>query len=146
MEAIGEPISAACQSPLSMTGVILIVVLCCVLGIVWAAFNFLLVTKINVQEGNDGESDSLVGDIPEEQKKLLLELGEKIQNVNSNYILGSHWVFKARIPHLPRFQCCNVHRDYVPDGRRSHHRSGLRSWSHHFDNLWSSRHDHRHSS
>jgi len=37
-----------------------------------------LVNKIDVEKGIDGESDSLVGDIPEEQKKLLIELGEKI--------------------------------------------------------------------
>lgn len=54
----------ACQSPLGMTGVVLIIVGCCVLGIVWAAFNFMLVRKIDVEKGSDGESDSLVGDIP----------------------------------------------------------------------------------
>ena len=84
----GLPTAEQCQGPLSMSGVVIIVVVCCVLGIVWAGFNFMLVRKIDVEKGSDGESDSLVGDIPEGQKKLLLELGEKISTVITFFILG----------------------------------------------------------
>jgi len=59
---------------------VIVVCVCCVLGLLWAAYNVVLVRKINVEQGSDGESESLVGDIPEGQKQLLLELGEKIQN------------------------------------------------------------------
>lgn len=69
-----------CAAPLSFTGVIALVIISCVLGLLWSAYNILLVNKINVETGYDGESESLVGDIPEEQKKLLIELGEKISN------------------------------------------------------------------
>jgi hypothetical protein len=67
--------SPECTGSLDMGSTVLVVVLCCVLGIAWAIFNFIQVKKIDVEKGFDGESDSLVGDIPEEQKKLLIELG-----------------------------------------------------------------------
>lgn len=44
-------------------GVIGIVIACCALGLLWSLFNVMLVNKIDVEKGNDGESDSLVGDI-----------------------------------------------------------------------------------
>jgi hypothetical protein len=64
--------AAECQGSLDMGSTVLLVVVCCALGIVWAVFNFIQVKKIDVEKGFDGESDSLVGDIPEEQKKLLI--------------------------------------------------------------------------
>ena len=64
-----------CEAPFSFISVIILVVISCVLGLIWAAYNFMLVRKINVERGEDGESDSLIGDIPEGQKKLLIELG-----------------------------------------------------------------------
>lgn len=63
---------ASCEAPLSFGAVTIIVIVSCVLGLAWAAVNFLSVTKINVETGEDGESDSLIGDIPEGQKKLLI--------------------------------------------------------------------------
>ena len=50
------------------------------LGLLWSLYNVFLVNKIDVEKGEDGESDSLVGDIPLEQKQLLIELGDKIAN------------------------------------------------------------------
>lgn len=76
-----DGLADSCQSPLALSNVVIIVVICCALGIAWAVFNFILVRRIDVEKGSDGESDSLVGDIPEGQKKLLIELGEKIANV-----------------------------------------------------------------
>ena len=64
-----------CYGPYDFSTTIIVVVICCVLGLLWAAYNVILVRKINVEQGTDGESESLVGDIPEGQKQLLLELG-----------------------------------------------------------------------
>ena len=55
----------ACQAPMSFGTVQVIVIACCVLGLLWAFFNVLKVNKIDVAKGDDGESESLVGDIPE---------------------------------------------------------------------------------
>ena len=66
---------------MDMTGVIAIVVGSCVLGIIWAVFNVILVRKIDVAGGSDGDSDSMLNDIPQNQKELILELGEKISTV-----------------------------------------------------------------
>lgn len=53
-----------CVAPFGFGSVIAVVCACCLLGIVWALFNVILVKKIDVERGIDGESDSLVGDIP----------------------------------------------------------------------------------
>lgn len=56
---------ATCQAPLSMTLSTIIIIVCCVLGLIWAVFNFLLVKKIDVESGSDGgESEGLIEDIP----------------------------------------------------------------------------------
>lgn len=99
-----------CAAPLSFTGVIALVIISCVLGLLWSAYNILLVNKINVETGYDGESESLVGDIPEEQKKLLIELGEKISNVSHFISLGCYRVLEARIPYLYHLCSYYVHR------------------------------------
>lgn len=71
IQTLGEA-PAGCEAPLSFTSVIAIVAVSCILGLLWSMFNVFLVNKIDVEKGVDGESDSLVGDIPEEQKKLLI--------------------------------------------------------------------------
>lgn len=53
-----------CVAPLSFPAVIGLVIASCVLGLIWSAYNVLLVNKIDVQNGIDGESESLV-DIPD---------------------------------------------------------------------------------
>ena len=83
---------STCEAPLSFGAVIIIVIISCALGLIWAAYNFFLVRKIDVERGEDGESDSLIGDIPEGQKKLLIELGEKISNVISLLNLGRYLI------------------------------------------------------
>ena len=67
-----EVAEAECQAPLPFGGVVGVVIACCVLGLLWSIVNILSVNKINVEQGIDGESDSLVGDIPESQKKLIV--------------------------------------------------------------------------
>jgi hypothetical protein len=44
----------ACQAPLSFGSVTIIVIVSCVLGLAWAAVNFMSVKKINVETGEDG--------------------------------------------------------------------------------------------
>ena len=70
-----EKVPEDCYAPLDFGTCSIIVIACCVLGLIWAVINVILVKKIDVERGSDGESDSLVGDIPEGQKQLLLELG-----------------------------------------------------------------------
>lgn len=53
----------------------------CVLGIAWATFNFLQVKRINVINNGAESSRQLVNEVTEEQRKLLIELGDKIANV-----------------------------------------------------------------
>jgi len=76
----------SCEAPLTFGSVTVVVIISCVLGLLWAAFNFMSVKKIDVEKGDDGESDSLIGAVTEKQKKLLIELGEKISNV-LNYLI-----------------------------------------------------------
>lgn len=80
----------------------------CVLGLLWSLFNVFLVNKIDVEKGVDGESDSLVGDIPAEQKQLLIELGEKISNVLFHTHVGRYLVFETVISNLPNLRRCHV--------------------------------------
>lgn len=57
MDIIINSVSATpvnCEAPLDFGNVILIVVIACVLGILWAAYNFFLVRKIDVEKGIDG--------------------------------------------------------------------------------------------
>ena len=45
---------ATCQAPLGMTVSTILIVVCCILGLIWAIYNFLLVKRINVETGADG--------------------------------------------------------------------------------------------
>jgi hypothetical protein len=69
------------DSPLSLSGVIVIVIVSCVLGLIWAFFNYLGVKKIDLQHGQQGEYEGLANETTEGQVKLLLELGTKISEV-----------------------------------------------------------------
>jgi hypothetical protein len=78
---------AECRSPLSFDGVVAIVFSFCVVGLLWAAANVRKVTSINLEHDDiidmdDGESMQYDLVSPS-QKKLLLELGEKIADVRS---------------------------------------------------------------
>lgn len=76
-------LQVGCEAPLSFSADVAIVIVCCVLGLLWSLFNVLLVNKINVNSSDQGDSEGrLVGDIPKEQKELLIELGDKIANVH----------------------------------------------------------------
>lgn len=71
-----------CWGTFDFSTSIIVIIISCVLGIAWAAFNFLLVRKINVMEGDSSSRSNLVENISEEQRKLLIELGDKIANVS----------------------------------------------------------------
>ena len=47
------------QSPMSMGGVIGIVVSSCVVGLIWAAWNYLMVRKVQVGYGSTGAYESV---------------------------------------------------------------------------------------
>ena len=67
MDAIVQTVEVAqsdCQAPIPFGGVVGVVIACCVAGLLWSIVNIVAVNKINVEQGIDGESDSLVGDIP----------------------------------------------------------------------------------
>jgi hypothetical protein len=44
----------SCSGPLNFTAEYLIIIGCCLLGLIWAFINMLLVSKINVQKGQTG--------------------------------------------------------------------------------------------
>jgi hypothetical protein len=64
-----------CEPPLSFGSVTILVIISCVLGLLWAAFNFMSVKKINVESDKDDDSDPLIQGVTERQRKLLIELG-----------------------------------------------------------------------
>ena len=84
-----EVLNSACRAPLNFSLQWIIIIVCCVLGLLWAAYNIWLVLKIDVKKGitGDKEDDARRTDISQHQKDLLIELGEKISEVlfNSNF-------------------------------------------------------------
>ena len=70
-----------CLGSFDYTTSIIIIIVSCVLGLGWAAFNFFQVRAINVREAGGSSSGQLVENISEEQRNLLIELGDKIANV-----------------------------------------------------------------
>lgn len=99
--------TVAYDSPLSLGGVIIIVIISCVLGIVWAFFNYLGVKKIDLKAGQQGEYEGLA-EASDAQIKLLLELGEKISEVRTLYNVGCQGIPQAGIPGLHHLHRCHV--------------------------------------
>ena len=53
-----------------------------VLGILWMGYNILMMRRIDLSEVNEMEGEEgLIEDMPEDQKKLLLEFGYKTYDV-----------------------------------------------------------------
>ena len=74
------------QSPLSMGGVIGIVIGSCVAGLIWAYINYVMVKKVNVNSGSTGLYESVVDgpehkEVTEEESRVINEIGEKISEV-----------------------------------------------------------------
>jgi hypothetical protein len=66
------PSDAACLGSFDLSTTIVVIIVSCVLGICWAAFNFIQVRSINVVANTSSSSTKLVNEITEEQSKLLL--------------------------------------------------------------------------
>lgn len=67
-----------------MGGVIGIVVSACVIGLVWAALNYLMVRRVQVGYGSTGNYESVDGEnteVSESEARVILEIGEKISEV-----------------------------------------------------------------
>jgi hypothetical protein len=71
--------SSSCHSPLSYPVEVIVIVVCCLLGIIWAIYNIFQVEKIKVRGGQVGDSN--IKSLTAHQEDLLLELGEKISEV-----------------------------------------------------------------
>jgi cell division septal protein FtsQ len=56
---------------------VILIVVCCLLGIIWAIYNIFQVEKIKVRGGVQ-PSDSQIKPLNSLQEELLLELGDKI--------------------------------------------------------------------
>lgn len=134
------------NSPLGLGGVIVIVIVSCVLGLVWAFFNYLGVKKIDLQHGQQGEYEGLANETTEAQVKLLLELGTKISEVLIRLSVGSEGVPEAGVPGVHHFCWCHVlhHLRSRRAVRPRLHRLRVRDRRHHLDRLRSHRHDDRH--
>lgn len=74
-------LDSSCYGTFDFTTTIIVIIVSCVLGIAWALFNFLQVKSINVINNTSESSRQLVNEVTEEQRKLLIELGDKISNV-----------------------------------------------------------------
>jgi hypothetical protein len=72
---------ASCYGSFDFPTTIAVIIVACGLGIAWAIFNFLQVKAIDVMGGGSGTSRQLVNEVTEEQRRLLIELGDKIANV-----------------------------------------------------------------
>ncbi len=54
---IHEAGSSSCQSPLDFTTEWIIIIVCSILGLIWAGVNFASVMKVNVEKGVTGFKD-----------------------------------------------------------------------------------------
>ena len=57
-QAVVDALSSSCTGLLDFKWESIIVIVCCILGLIWAVINMLSVLKINVEEGNFGEEDN----------------------------------------------------------------------------------------
>ena len=139
-----DDVTDTCKAPLSFSAVIGLVIAFCVLGLIWAFINMVSVNKIDVEKGIDGESDSLVGDISEEQKQLLIELGEKISNVKIINKVGCNGILETIVFDLPYIRIYHVLCHMVFDLGTTVYCICIRHWSINFNMLWSYWYDYCH--
>lgn len=79
--ALFAPDSSDCWGAFDYTTHIVVIIISCVLGIGWAVLNFMQVRKVDVSSSEGGSRSSLVSNVTEEQRQLIIELGDKIANV-----------------------------------------------------------------
>ena len=79
--------SAPANSILSMSAVIGIVIGSCVIGLLWAWLNYTQVKSVQISSESTGLYESVVDgpenkEVKESESKVILEIGEKISEVN----------------------------------------------------------------
>lgn len=79
-----QNVGGSCSSPWSYPLEVIVIVVCCLLGIIWAIYNIFQVEKIKVRGSSLRNSQSGVKALSPHQEGLLLELGDKIQEVCLN--------------------------------------------------------------
>jgi hypothetical protein len=77
----GSTGDSGCSSPMSYPVEVIVIVVCCLLGIVWAIYNIFEVERINVRGGYNGDTHSNAKHLTPHQEGLLVELGDKISEV-----------------------------------------------------------------
>jgi hypothetical protein len=77
-----DPFASACAPPLSYDATIAITIVASIIGIAWTGYHLLMLRRIDltVEQETEGE-EGLIEDMPEEQRKLLLEFGYKVYDV-----------------------------------------------------------------
>jgi hypothetical protein len=60
---------------------VIVIVVCCLLGIAWAVYNIFEVERINVRGGYSGDISANPKALTPRQESLLIELGDKISEV-----------------------------------------------------------------
>lgn len=69
---------SSCSASMSYPVEVIVIVVCCLLGIAWAIYNVFEVERINVRGGYNGETHSNAKALSQHQESLLIELGDKI--------------------------------------------------------------------
>lgn len=143
-----EAVNSACSAPLTFQWEWIIIIACCVLGLIWAVYNIFLVLQIKVGKGitGDREDDNRGKDIPQHQKDLLIELGEKISEVKFLLNLGSQRILESRISYLFDLRRYHVRHYYLFDLRRIEDWYCFRCRCLDLNRLWRHWYDHCHSS
>ena len=62
------PTDAVCYGTFDFATSIAVIIVCCVLGIAWAIFNYILVKKIDVRDKSSDSSKQLINDITDKQR------------------------------------------------------------------------------
>jgi hypothetical protein len=78
-----NPSPEICESPLSFGSINIIIIVCSVLGLLWAAYNFLMVRRVDLEQQPEEEDEEQGSeDLPADKKRLLLELSYKVSDVS----------------------------------------------------------------
>lgn len=91
-ERVAEHLQAAssCNSPWSYPLEIIVIVVCCLLGIAWAIYNIFKVEQINVRGGYNGDITTNPKALTSHQESLLIELGHKISEGAKEFLKAEY--------------------------------------------------------
>lgn len=71
-----------CYPPLSYDNISIIAIVTSVLGVLWTAYNLMMLRRIDLDAENDIEGEEgLIEDMPEKQRTLIQEFGYKVYDV-----------------------------------------------------------------